>query len=96
MECQPCPDGVAADISYANPDAKGFISITEKLYKPGAPHDMPNGPEKQAVTVRSQPGTWMPAGGISALVWDEKGIAYTVIGSLSKDDALKVAESLGK
>ncbi len=89
-------DGVMADISYANQAANGHISIVEKMYRSGAPRDTMNGAEKQAVTVRGQPGTWMPAGGKSNLTWEENGIAYMIIGSLSKNEALKIAVSLGK
>ncbi len=89
-------DGVRASINYDNQAANSYLAVTEEMFLPGAPKPELNRPEKQDVTVRGQPGKWMPAGPKSALVWEENGISYMIIGSLPKDEALKVAESLGK
>jgi hypothetical protein len=89
-------DGVSATISYNNQAADGHISIIEEMYRQGEPNAVLNRPEKQDVTVRGQPGIWMPAGGKSVLTWDENGITYRIITSLPKDEVLKVAKSLGK
>jgi len=54
------------------------------------------------VTVRGHSGVWLPDPALTnvkntALVWDEDGITYSIISnSLSLDEALKVAESLGQ
>ncbi len=89
-------DGVMATILYHNQTDNGHLSITERMYRQGEPHTVANRPEIQAVTVRSQPGEWMPAGGKSMLAWDENGISYMIVTSLPKDEVLKVAESLGR
>jgi hypothetical protein len=48
--------------------------------------------------VRGQPGAWMPTGsGKNTLAWEENSITYMIISNkLSKDEVLKIAESLGK
>jgi hypothetical protein len=79
-----------------NQTAVGHLSIIEQMYKKGAPATEVNRPEKQDVTVRGQAGAWMPASGKSMLAWDENGISYIIVTSLPKEEALKVAESLGK
>lgn len=54
------------------------------------------------VTVRGQPGLWLPDGSggegqKNALVWAENGITYSLItDAVPLDDLLKVAQSLGK
>jgi hypothetical protein len=52
--------------------------------------------EIEDVTVRGQSGVWIPSTANSAaLVWEENGITYSLIGNaLSLDEMLKVAESL--
>ncbi len=55
-------------------------------------------PEIQDVTVRGQPGAWMPTdGGKNMLAWEENGITYMIVSNkLPEDEVLKVAESLGR
>jgi hypothetical protein len=54
------------------------------------------------VTVRGHPGVWLPdavngPAGKNALVWEEKGITYSLItDSVPLDELLKLAESLSK
>jgi hypothetical protein len=54
------------------------------------------------VSVRGQPGVWLPSppggeGGKNALVWAENGITYSLISdTLGLDEMEKVAEGLGK
>ncbi len=89
-------DGVMASIFYNNQPGDGHISIDERMGHPGEPNILTDLPEKQDVTVRGQPGTWSPNNGKNFLVWNENGITFSIVSSLTKDDALKVAESLGK
>ena len=91
-------DGVMASIVYANPADHGRLVINEQKYQQGGPSTVIDRPEVQDLTVRGQPGAWMPDnGGKSVLAWEENGITYMVVcTSLSRDEALKVAESLGK
>ena len=55
-------------------------------------------PDIQGVTVRGQPGAWMPTGGgKNMLAWEENGLTYMIVSNtLPKGEVLKVAESLGK
>jgi hypothetical protein len=68
------------------------------MYHPGEPNTVLTRPDIQSVTVRGQSGAWMPTGGgKNMLAWEENGITYMIISNtLSKDEVLKVAESLGK
>jgi Domain of unknown function (DUF4367) len=74
------------------------LMINEQMYRPGEPNTVLNRPEIQAVTVRGQSGAWMPTGGgKNMLAWEENSITYMIVSNtLSKDEVLKVAESLGK
>jgi Domain of unknown function (DUF4367) len=83
--------------NYVNQAAGGIITIEELKVQPGQSRTVDSS-QIQDVTVRGQPGAWMPAdGGMNTLAWEENGITYLVVGNqLSKDEALKVAESLGK
>jgi hypothetical protein len=89
-------NGVVVSISYNN-QAGGALGLSEEMYQQGMSATAINDPEKQDVTVRGQPGTWISNGGKSLLAWDENGIAY-IIGTnmLTEDEVMKVAESLGK
>jgi len=90
--------GVTASIFYDNQAADDHLTILEKMYRQGEPNTVLNRPEIQEVTVRGQPGAWMPTGGgKNTLAWEENGITYLIIdNTLSKDEVLKIAESLGK
>jgi hypothetical protein len=83
--------------NYVNQAAGGIITIEELKVQPGQSRTVDSS-QIEDVTVRGQPGAWMPdSGGMSILAWEENGITYLVVGNqLSKDEALKVAESLGK
>ena len=88
---------MVVSISYSNHAANGDLSISEAMVQQGEPNTMTNGPDAQGVTVRGQPGTWIAGRGKSVLAWDENGIAYMIgTNTLSKDEVLKVAKSLGK
>ncbi len=91
-------DRVMASITYGNQTPHGNLIIIEQMYQHGEPNTVINRPEIQDVTVRGQPGAWMPAdGGKNVLAWDENGITYMIISNtLPEDEVLKVAESLGK
>ena len=53
-------------------------------------------PEIQDVTVRGQPGVWLPEEKHS-LVWVENGVTITIeSNALNLEEALKIAESMGK
>ena len=91
-------NGVAAIITYHNQAHGDHLMINEQMYRPGEPNTVLNRPEIQDVTVRGQPGAWMPTnGGKNMLAWEENGITYMIVSNtLPKDEVLKVAESLGK
>jgi len=86
-----------AFINYVNQSAGGILTLEEFKAQPGQSKtvDIPN---IEDVTVRGQSGAWISdMGGMSFLAWEENGITYLVVGNpLSQDEALKVAESLGK
>ncbi len=89
-------NGVMAVILYENQAANGSLAITEEMYRQGETNTVTNIPEGQHVTVRGQPGEWV-SNGKSILTWDENGIRYMIsTNALSKDEVLKIAESLGK
>jgi hypothetical protein len=85
--------------NYVNQATNGIITI-EELKAQQNQSSTVDSPQIQDVTVRGQPGVWMPGGadgGMNTLAWEENGITYLVVSNqLSKDEALKVAESLGK
>ena len=91
-------NGVMASIFYDDQATDDHLTILEKMYRQGEPNTVLNRPEIQGVTVRGQPGAWMPTGGgKNTLAWEENGITYIIISNtLSKDEVLKIAESLGK
>jgi hypothetical protein len=76
-----------------------FFAINQLKYRAGAPEQTYHRDQIVDVTVRGQSGVWLPApvDGKKALVWEENGITYSIISnSLSLDEMLKVAESLGQ
>lgn len=83
--------------NYVNRAAGNVITIEELKLQQSQPKTV-DSPQIQDVTVRGQAGVWMPdTGGMNILAWEENGITYLVVGNrISKDEALKVAESLGK
>ena len=83
--------------NYVNQAAGGIITI-EELKVQQSQSKTVDSPDIEDVTVRGQSGVWMPDdGGMSTLAWEENGITYLMVGNLlSQDEALKVAESLGK
>jgi hypothetical protein len=83
--------------NYVNQAAGGIITI-EELKVPQGQSKTIDSPNIEDVTVRGLSGAWMPGvGQWSILAWEESGITYLVVGnSLSQDEALKVAGSLGK
>src|SRR5262249_24951502 len=91
-------NGMMASITYDNQATDDHLTIIEKMYRQGEPNTVVNRPEIQDVTVRGEPGAWMPTGGgKNSLAWEENGITYIIISNtLPKDEVLKVAESLGK
>ncbi|MGE5223317.1 MAG: DUF4367 domain-containing protein, partial [Omnitrophica WOR_2 bacterium] len=91
-------NGVMASITYDNQADDDHLTIQEQMVRQGEPNTVINRPDIQDVTVRGQPGAWMPTGGgKNLLAWEENGITYMIISNkLPKDEVLKVAESLGK
>lgn len=90
-------DGMTARVTYINQAAADHLTISEQEIRPGEPNTVLSRPEIEAVTVRGQAGAWMPAdGGKNLLAWEEDGITYTIVSNtLSEDEVLKIAESLG-
>ena len=87
---------VMAVIAYDDQTSNGTFGISEENYRTGDTNALMSMPEAQDVTVRGQPGKWISSGK-SFLIWDENGINYQVsTNTLSKDEMLKIAESLGK
>jgi hypothetical protein len=88
---------VVVSISYSNQADSGDLSISQSMVRQGESNTSTTGPEGQGVTVRGQPGTWISGTGKSLLTWNENGIAYIIgTNTLSQEEVLKVAESLGK
>ena len=89
-----------ADVSinyYTQANQKDFLIIEELKYQAGASKQTYTRPDIVDVTVRGQLGIWLPETvGKNALVWEENGITYTLVSTLSEDEVLKIAESLGK
>jgi hypothetical protein len=83
--------------NYVNQVASGIITIEELKVQQNQSRTV-DSPNIEDVTVRGQPGVWLPVNSeMNTLVWEENGITYLVIGNqISKDEALKIAESLGK
>ena len=84
--------------SPANQAAADYLMIREQMVRQGEPNTVLSRPDIQEVTVRGQPGAWMPTGGgKNLLAWEENGITYMIISNkVPKDEVLKIAESLGK
>jgi hypothetical protein len=84
--------------NYVNHAVGGGIITIEELKVQQGQSKTVDSSHIQDMTVRGQPGVWMPDnGGMNTLAWEENGITYLVVGNhLSQDEALKVAESLGK
>lgn len=78
--------------------ANNFVVLNQWKYGPGDSRQTYAREQIIDVTVRGQPGVWLPAPaspGKNALVWEESGITYSLLtDSLSLDEMLKVAESL--
>jgi hypothetical protein len=91
-------NGVAASITYHNQANDDHLMINEQMYRPGEPNTVLTRPDIQGVSVRGQPGAWMPTGGgKNMLAWEENGITVMIVSNkLSKDEVLKVAGSLGR
>ena len=91
-------NGVMAAITYHNQADDDYLTLNEQEVRPGQPSTVLNRPEIQDVTVRGQPGAWMPTGGgKNLLAWEENGLTVMIVSNkLPKDEVLKVAESLGK
>ena len=89
-------DGGAGQVSSKG-DAD-FLAIEELKHADGKPTQTYDRPEIVDVTVRGVPGVWLPVeNGKNCLVWEENGITYTLTThSLSLEQMLKIAESLGK
>ena len=82
---------------YLAEQGKNLLAISE--FKPAEGYQSPTFYRTQIkdVTVRGQPGLWLPADHKTALVWVENGITFTIsCDGLTLDEALKIAESLGK
>ncbi len=89
--------GVMVDISYEKNSTATYLSISEQKNWPAELGTLINLPGKQDVTVRGQPGVWIPNNGKNILTWEENGIRYIIVTHISsKDEALKIAESLVK
>jgi hypothetical protein len=76
-----------------------FFAINQAKFGAGASEQTFHRDQIIDVTVRGQSGVWLPApaDGKKALVWEENGISYSIISnSLSLDEMLKIAASLGK
>jgi Domain of unknown function (DUF4367) len=84
--------------NYVNHAADGGIITIEELKVQQGQSKTVDSSQIQDVTVRGQPGVWMPNNdGMNTLAWEENGITYLVVSNqLSQEEALKVAESLGK
>ncbi len=87
---------VMAVITYDNQAVNGALAISEQIFRQGDSNTLMNNPEAQDVTVRGQPGKWI-GNGKSFLLWNENGISFAIsTNTLSKDELMKVAKSLGK
>lgn len=91
-------NGMTASIAYHHQADDDHLLITEQMHRPGQPNTVLSRPEIQDVTVRGQAGAWMPTGGgKNTLAWEENGITYMIVSNtLSEEEVLKVAESLGQ
>ncbi len=91
-------NAMTASITYQNQANDDHLMIQEQMVRPGGPDTVLNRPEIEQLTVRGQPGAWMPTGGgKNLLAWEENGITYMIVSNkLTKDEVLKIAESLGK
>ncbi len=89
--------GVRASISYKGQAEDSFLTI-EEFKEQTVQSKTVESPKIVDVTVRSLPGVWLPdAPRKNILIWEENGLTYLVIShTLSLDEILKVAESLGK
>jgi hypothetical protein len=82
---------------YLAEQGKNLLAITE--FKPATGYQSPTyyRPEVVDVTVRGQPGLWLPADHKTSLVWVENGITFSITcDGLSLAEAQKIADSLGK
>jgi hypothetical protein len=89
--------GVRASITYQGQAEDSFLTI-EEFKELTDQSKTVESPEIVDVTVRGLPGAWLPdARRKNILIWEENGLTYLVISNtLSLDEILKVAESLGK
>jgi hypothetical protein len=87
-------DEVRTSITYAGPDESSFLTIEQLQHQPGQSKQV----ESQQivdVTVRGQPGAWLPEHQKNLLVWEEDGVTYLVVShGLPLEEVVKVAESL--
>jgi hypothetical protein len=85
----------SVDISYQSGENE-VLMISQLHSGPDTPPLTITMPEIQDVTVRGQPGVWLPAGKHS-LVWVENGITIRIeSNALNLEETLKIAESMGK
>ncbi len=91
-------NGMTARIDYHSQAGDDHLMIQELMVRPGQPNTVLDRPEIQQLTVRGQPGAWMPTGGgKNLLAWEENGITYMIVSNtLPNDEVLKIADSLGK
>jgi len=87
-------EGVSVMTAFVDHDQHLGIKLVEfKLAAGHAPLPL-YWPEAVDVTVRGQPGLWLP-GGTASLIWEENGITLSLIGdNLSQAELMKVAEGL--
>ncbi len=89
-------NGKAVEMAYMDA-GKHFLLLQQFQYQAGQPRQTVDRSQIVDTTVRGQPGVWLPGGGKNSLVWEENGITFTLSSNtLSLDETLKVAESLGK
>lgn len=81
-------------LNYAGDSAS--VSVVQSNEEVGRDREPPQGSEQRDVTVGGAPATLITGGDGqgSLLRWEQGGLRYVVAGTLSGDEALKVAESL--
>lgn len=88
--------GVSVTTAYQDGNKNALILTVLKESPNTAPQTYTL-PAVQDVTVRGQPGVWLPGGGKNSLVWQENGVTFTLsTNTLPLEEVQKVAESLGK
>jgi outer membrane lipoprotein-sorting protein len=86
---------VGTDTVILNYNGGTSMSLVQSSSDVGNDREPPTGSNVQPVTVHGQPATLITSDGKGSLLrWDEGGIKTVIAGTLSGDEALKVAEGL--